>query len=209
MKRQNPPVTYYPQNAIRRRAKRCLYIGNGIAKLFTKPPVAILILLLLMAGIITTWKVSAAFGDHLITIPALIPVFVYTLRTAILLVVALLFVVVLYLIGIPYNARHIENDLATAFEIEKTSKLFYRCPFLVSCRPVPGSIAQEYVFWAKWLDVSKWNRPETKRAILWALYAHSDEDFAVGKGRHTVTICAAPGVVPEDRETPQDPFFTT
>lgn len=200
MKRQKLPDIYYPQNALRRRAKLWIYFRTGLTKL----PVAILILLFLMAGIVVTWKATVTFGD-LITIPSLIPIFVYTLRITILLVVVLLFTAFIYLLGMPSNARDIENSIADAFEIEKTSRLYYRCPFLVSCKPVKGATAKEYVFWSKWIDVKTWN--ERKSAILWALQINSDEDFTAGKGKCTVTIRANSGVVPEVRETPQDPYF--
>lgn len=207
MKHQNPliPVIYYPQRAIRRRAQLWLYIRNGLVRLFTKPPVATLILLLLMTGIAAVWKATVVVAAHLITIPALVPVFIYTLRISLLLVVVLLVVAVLYLIGIPHKAREIENDLAAAFDI--TRSLFYRCPFLVACKPIEGTTAKEYVFWSRWINVEKWNRPETKQSILWALQANTVEDFTAGKGKYTITICAAPNVTPEERPTPQDPLF--
>lgn len=206
MSHTNPPIINYPQNSIRRRAKRGAYIKNGMVKLST-PPATSFILLFLMVVIITTWKVPTIFAAKLISISAFVPVFICALRISILLVAVLFFVIVLYLIGTPHKAREIENDLAATFGIAKTSPLFYRCPFLVACEPVKGTALKVFVFWSKWLDVEKWNQPKTKQTILWALDVHSDEDFAVGKGRYTVTIRAASGAVPEERETPQDPLF--
>lgn len=198
-------ITNYQYNTIRRRAKRRIYIRNGISKLFTKPTVVILMLLLIIAGIIVTWKATVVVAVHLITITALVPVFIYALRISISLVTVLLFTAFLYLFGMPRKASKIEADIADTFKIKKSSTSFYRCPFLVSCKPVEGTTEKEYVFWSKWIDVKQWN--ERKGAVLWALYVRSDKDFEAGKGRHTVTIRAVPGVVPEERETPQDPMF--
>lgn len=207
MDKQKSPITNYPQNNIRNRAKRFAYIRNGMAGLLAKPRTIILTTFFLVAVIVAAWKVSAAFAVRLNTIPALAPVMAYTLRVSSLLIVLLLFAGFLYLLGIPRRAREIENDLAAAFGITKSSPLFYRCPFLVSTKPIKGTAAREYVFWSRWLALEKWNRPDTRKTILWALHAHSTEDFAAGKHKYTVTILAAPGVVPEEREAPQDPLF--
>lgn len=204
--RTKPPVTNYPQKAIRKRAKQRAYIGNGIMKT-TKPPASVLAILVLMAIIVTTWKVSATFAVRLNITPALVPLVVYTLRVSSLLVALLLSIGFLYMLGTPHKAREIESDLAAVFGIAKSSPLFYRCPFLVSCKPIKGTTAREYIFWSRWLALEKWNRPDTRKAVLWALHAHSTEDFAAGKHKYTVTILAAPGVVPEEREAPQDPLF--
>lgn len=200
MSNKNSSVTNNPKNVLRLKEKRLAYIKNGLAKLFAGPQAIILTLPLLIVVIIT-WNAPVVLAAKLITIAALVPVFIRALRISILLVAVLLFIIILYLIGTPHKAREIENDLAAAFGIEKTSQ-FYRCPILMACKPVKGSTAKEYVFWSRWLDVGEWNRPERKRAILWALHAHSNEDFVVGKGRYTVTIRAADGAVPLERETP-------
>lgn len=198
-----PPVNYYPQTAIRTRAKQRAYIESGIRKF----PVNVLALLVLMGTIIVVWNMAPMFAAHFNTIPAFVPVFVYALRISGLLAVVLLFVGSLYLLGKPHRTREIENDLAVVFGVVRPSPLFYRCPFLVACNPVKGTTAKEYVFWSRWQNLERWNRPEIRQAVLWALNVHSEEDFAPGDKPYTIKIRAVSGAIPKERETPQDPLF--
>ena len=199
------PVKFYPQLATRNRAKLRDYIGNGIRKF----PANILALLALIAATAGAWNTAPTLAASFIRVPVLIPVFIYVARIVTLLVAALLFVGVLYLIGRPRKAREIENDLAAVFGVAKTqNSLFYRCPFLVSCQPVSkGTAAKEFVFWSRWQDLARWNKPEIRQAVLWALNVHSEEDFTPGDKPYTVKIRAVSGAIPEEREGPQDPLF--
>ena len=199
------PIKFYPQLATRNRAKLRAYIGNGIRKF----PANIPALLALIAAVAGAWNMAPTLAASFITVPVLVPVFIYAARIVTLLVAALLFVGVLYLIGRPRKAREIERDLAGAFGITLSSPLFYRCPFLVSCRPVKGTAAKEFVFWSRWQDLARWNKPEIRRAVLWALNVHSEEEFSPGSKPYTVKIRAVSGAIPEEREAPppQDPLF--
>lgn len=197
------PIKFYPQLAARNRGKLLAYIGNGIRRF----PAIILALLLLVTAV-GAWNMAPALAASFITVPVLVPVFIYATRIVTLLVAALLFVGVLYLIGRPRKAREIENDLAAVFGVAKTqNSLFYRCPFLVSCQPVSkGTAAKEFVFWSRWQGLDRWNKPEIRQAVLWALNVHSEEDFTPGSKPYTVKIRAVSGALPEEREV-QDPLF--
>lgn len=198
------PVKFYPQLATRNRAKLRAYIGNGIRRF----PANILVLLALLVAAAGVWNAAPALSVRFISVSVLIPVFIYAVRIVTLLVAVLLFVGVLYLIGRPRKAREIEHDLAAVFGVAKTqNSLFYRCPFLVACRPVKGTAAKEFIFWSRWQNTERWNRPEIKQAVLWALNVHSEDDFVYGDKPYTVKIRAVSGAIPEERETPQDPLF--
>lgn len=198
-----PPVNFYPQTAIRNRAKRCAYIGNGI-----RNPASVLALLTLIAAAMGAWNMAPALAASLVSLPVLASVFIYATRILTLLMAVLLLAGVLYLIGKPRKAREIENDLATVFGVAKSSNsLFYRCPFLVACKPIKGTAVKELVFWSRWQGLERWNKPEIKQAVLWALNVHSEEDFTHGSKPYTVKIRAVSGVTREERETPQDPLF--
>ena len=147
------------------------------------------------------------FAAYLITIPPFVSVFVGAFRVSAILVATLLWTFFHYLIGRPRKAREVERDLAGAFGITLSSPLFYRCPFLVACRPVKGTAAKDFIFWSRWQNIERWNRPEIKQAVLWALNVHSEEDFTPGSKPYTVAIRAVCGAIPEERETPQDPLF--
>lgn len=155
MENKKSPVTNYPQKAIRNRAKQVAYTRNGASRLLSSPPTGILALLLLMVGIMAAWNAAAAFHAHMIAIPALVPVLVYVLRVSFALLAALLFTGFLYLFGTPRKAREIENDLAAAFGIARSSPLYYRCPFLVACKPIKGTMTIQYIFWSRWVDLSR------------------------------------------------------
>ncbi len=198
-----PPVNVYPQNAIRNRAKQRAYIVSGARKF----PANVFALFALIAAVVVVWNIAPMFATHFNTIPTLAPIFIYALRISGLLMVVLLFAGSLYLLGKPHRAREIENDLAVVFGVVRPSPLFYRCPFLVACNPVKGTTAKEYVFWSRWQNLERWNRPEIKQAVLWALNVHSEEDFAPGDKPYTVKIRAVSGAIPKERETPQDPLF--
>lgn len=199
-----PSIKFYPQLATRNRAKLRAYIGNGIRKF----PANILALLALLVTAAGAWNTAPMLAASFITVPVLIPVFIYAARIVALLVAALLFVGVLYLIGRPRKSREIENDLATVFGVAKSSNsLFYRCPFLVACQPIKGTAAKEFVFWSRWQGLDRWNKPEIRQAILWALNVTSEEDFTPGSKPYTVKIRARSGAIPEEREAPQDPLF--
>ena len=197
------PVNVYPQSAIRNRAKQRAYIASGARKF----PANVLALFALIAAVIVVWNMAPMFATLFNTIPTLAPIFVYALRISGLLMVVLLFVGSLYLLGKPHRAREIENDLAVVFSIARPSTLFYRCPFLVACKPIKGTAAKEFVFWSRWQALECWNRPEIKQAVLWAINVHSVEDFVPGGKPYTVKIRAISGAIPEERETPQDPLF--
>lgn len=196
-------IKFYPQLATRHRARLRDYIWNGI-----RNPASVLVLFALLAAVAGAWNMAPTLAASFITVPVLIPVFICTVRIVTLLVAALFFVGVLYLIGRPRKAREVERDLAGAFGITLSSPLFYRCPFLVSCRPVTGTAAKEFVFWSRWQDLARWNKPEIRQAVLWALNVHSEEDFTPGSKPYTVKIRAVSGAIPEEREAPpQDPLF--
>ena len=198
-------IKFYPQLAARHRAELRAYIwGNGV-----RNAASVLVLFALLAAVAGAWNMAPTLAASFITVPVLVPVFIYAARIVTLLVAALLFVGVLYLIGRPRKAREIERDLAGAFGITLSSPLFYRCPFLVSCRPVKGTAAKEFVFWSRWQDLARWNKPEIRRAVLWALNVHSEEEFSPGSKPYTVKIRAVSGAIPEEREAPppQDPLF--
>lgn len=198
------PATFYLQLAIRNRAKLRAYISNGIRKI----PASALALLAVITAIVTAWNMMPAFAASFISVPALAPVFIYAARILVILVAALLFIGAMYLIGRPRKEREIENDLAVVFGVAQTSNsLFYRCPFLVACRPVKGTAVNEFVFWSRWQNLDRWNKPEIKQAVLWALNVHSEEDFTHGGKPYTVKIRAVSGAIPEERETPKDPLF--
>lgn len=198
------PVKFYPQLATRNRAKLRAYIGNGIRRF----PANILALLALIAAVVGAWNTAPSLAASFISVPVLVPIFIYAARILFLLLFALIFVSVLYLLGRPRKAQEIEHDLAAVFGVAKTqNSLFYRCPFLVACRPVKGTAAKEFIFWSRWQNTERWNRPEIKQAVLWVLNAHSEEDFTPGSKPYTVKIRAVSGAIPEERETPQDPLF--
>lgn len=198
------PVKFYPQLATRNRAKLHAYIGNGIRRF----PANILALLALIAAVVGAWNTAPALAASFISVPVLALIFIYAARILALLVAALFWLLSLYIFGRPRKARESERDLAVVFGVAKTlNSLFYRCPFLVACRPVKGTAAKEYIFWSRWQNLERWNRPEIKQAVLWALNVHSEEDFAPGDKPYTVKIRAVSGAIPKERETPQDPLF--
>lgn len=200
---QKSPVNFYPQIAMRNRAKLRTYIGNG-----TRNPASVLALLALIVAAAGVWNMAPTLAASLISVSVLVPVFIFALRILALFAAALVFAGVLYLIGRPRKAREIENDLATVFGVAKTSNsLFYRCPFLVACRPVKGTASKEFVFWSRWQDLDRWNKPEIRQSVLWSLNAHSGEDFIAGRKPYTVKIWAVSGAIPEEQETPRDPLF--
>lgn len=199
-----PPIKISPQLATRNRAKQRAYIGNGIRKF----PASALALLALIGAVAGIWSALPMLAAYLITIPPFVFVFVGAFRVSAILVATLLWAIFLYLIGRPRKAREIENDLATVFGVAKSSNSqFYRCPFLVSCRPVKGTAAKEFVFWSRWQALDRWNRPEIRQNVLWALDVSSEEDFSHGGKPYTVKIRAVSGAIPKERETPRDPLF--
>ena len=207
MENKRPNVTNYPQNNIRNRAKQRHYIGNGLKVLIASPLKGVLVLLFLAVAFLAAWRAADTFIPRITTIPLLIPVVVYAVRVLIPTVFLLLLAGFLWLLGAPAHAREIENDLAAAFGIAKTTALNYRRPFLISSKPLKGSTVTEYVFWSRWIDLDQWNKPERRNAVLWALNAHSGEEFSNGKKKYTVVIRAGSGAEPERRETPHDPLF--
>ena len=199
-----PPIKIPSQLATRNRAKQRAYIGNGIRKF----PASALALLALIGAVAGIWSALPMLAAYLITISPFVFVFAGAFRVSAILVATLLWAIFLYLIGRPRKAREIENDLATVFGVAKSSNSqFYRCPFLVSCRPVKGTAAKEFVFWSRWQGLDRWNKPEIRQAVLWALNVHSEEDFTPGSKPYTVKIRAVSGAVPEKREFPKDPLF--
>lgn len=195
----------YPQNAIRRRAKQKLYILQGITRLFCSPFKVIPALLLLLSISIMAWKTADVAAALIPSFPAFVPLVTCSARVFFILIITLLTLAFLYLYGKPRKAREIENDLAAIFKIP--NGCFYRCPFLTARKPVKGTKAIQYTLWSRWVPLDCWNRPEAKSAILWVLNAHSNGEFTAGKQKYTVTILAAPGITPEEREAPQDPLF--
>lgn len=196
---------HYVHEAIRRRAKLRLYIGNGIKQLFHSLPIGLFALLLLVTAFVATWKVADIIAPEMTSLPAIIVAIKWLARIVFFVLIALVAIGFLYLFGAPRKAREIENDIATAFSIP--AECLHLRPFLVSQKPVKGTTATEYIFWSRWIPLEKWNKPDEKKAVLWALYAYSDEDFKVGEQKYTVTITAAPGVIPKEREAPKDPLF--
>lgn len=196
---------YQPQENIRNKAKQRHYISEGIKKLIASPLKSIIVLSLMMITLIAAWKAADTFIPRMTTIILLIPVVTCAARVLILTIFLLLMAGLLWLLGSPPKSREIDNDVTAAFGI--TSVLYYRRPFLISKKPVMGSFVTEYVFWSRWIDLDHWNKPENRKAILWALNAYSDDNFAHGKQKYTVMIRAGSGVEPQEREIPQDPLF--
>lgn len=207
-KRPKDVINFYPQENIRNRAKQRHYIHEGIKKLIANPLIGIFVLLLLIIAFISVWKTADTFIPSMIKVPLLVPVVTYAVRILIPTIFLLLLTGLLWLLGTPPRAREIENDVAAAFGITKTSALYYRRPILISSKPIKGSDVTEYVFWSRWIDLDQWNKLERKKAVLWTLNAHSDEDFINGTKKYTVVIRAGSGAEPKERETPHDPFFT-
>lgn len=195
-----PPIKIPPQLATRNRAKQRAYIGNGIRKF----PASALALLALIGAVAGIWSVLPMLAAYL---TPFVSVFVGAFRISAILVATLLWVFFLYLIGRPRKAREVERDLAGVFGITLSSPLFYRCPFLVACRPVKGTAAKDFIFWSRWQNIERWNRPEIKQAVLWALNVHSEDDFVYGDKPYTVRIRVVSGAASKERETPQDPLF--
>jgi hypothetical protein len=196
---------FYPQENIRKKAKQRHYIREGFKKLIASPLKSIIVLTLMMIAFIATWKVADIFIPKMTTISLFIPILTYAARVLILTILLLLVAGFLWLLGSPPKSREIDNDVAAAFGI--TRALFHRRPFLISKKPVKGSSVKEYVFWSRWIDLDQWNKPENKKAILWALNAHSDDNFTHGKQKYTVVIRVGSGSEPQEREIPQDPLF--
>ena len=207
MEKKRPNVTNYPQNNIRNRAKQRHYIGNGVKKLIASPLKGAPVLLLLMIAFLAAWKAANTFIPLITRVPILVPVITYAVRVLIPTVLLLLLAGFLWLLGNPAHSREIESDIATAFGIANIAALKYRRPFLISSKPIKGSTVTEYVFWSRWIDLDQWNKPERRKAVLWALNAHSGEEFSNGKKKYTVVIRAGSGAEPERREAPHDPLF--
>jgi hypothetical protein len=201
----NVYFNFQPLENIRNKAKQRHYISMGIKKLIASPLKSIIVLSLMIIAFIATWKAADIFIPKMTTIPLLIPLVTYAARVLILTIHLLLMAGFLWLLGSPPKSREIDNDVAAAFGI--TSALYYRWPFLISKKSVKGSSVTEYVFWSRWIDLDQWNKPENRKAILWALNAHSDDNFTHGKQKYTVIICVGSGAEPQERETPQDPLF--
>lgn len=197
------PAKFSLQLATRNRAKQRAYIGNGIRKF----PASALALLALIGAVAGIWSVLPMLAAYL---TPFVSVFVGAFRISAILVATLLWAFFLYLIGRPRKAREVERDLAGAFGITLSSPLFYRCPFLVACHRISctnGVEIKEYIFWSRWQNIERWNRPEIKQAVLWALNVHSEDDFVYGDKPYTVKIRVVSGAVSKERETPQDPLF--
>lgn len=200
---ENPNHSY---DAIRHRAKLWLYTKNGVKKLFDRSPIGLLGLLLLISVFAVTWKTADIVAPLMAPLPILVPAIKWLVRILLFILIALLITGFLYLLGTPPKAREIENDLAAAFSIEKEN--LYRCPFLVSKKPVEGaSKTAEYTFWGRWISPEVWNEPNNKSAVLWALAAYSSDSFRAGAQDYTVMIVATDGAVSEERDAPQDPLF--
>lgn len=192
-------------DTIRRQAKLQLYIANGAKRLFHNPLIGLLALLLLTATFVTGWGAAYTFAVLMAPLFFLVDAIKWLARILLFILTMLLVAGFLYLIGIPYKAREIENDLATAFKV--SDERSYCGPFLVSRRPIKGTSAIEYIFWTRWIPLDQWNKTENKKAVLWALNSHSDKDFESGRKKYTVVIVAASGITPKERETPKDPLF--
>lgn len=200
-------INHQPQENIRSRAKQRSYIFGGLKKLFANPWKGVVVLLLSIIAFLAAWKAADTYIPNMTTIPLLLSALTYAGRILIPTVILLLLAALLWLLGAPHKAQEIENDVAAALGIARTSPLSYRRPFLISRMPIKGTTAAEYVFWSRWIDLDQWNKLETRKAVLWALNAHSDDNFTYGKKKYTVSIRAGSGSKPEERETPQDPLF--
>jgi len=200
-------LNHQPQESIRNRAKQRKYIFGGLKKLVASPWKGIIVLLVSIIAFIVAWKAADTYIPCMTTIPLLLSALTYATRILIPTVLLLLLAGLLWLLGAPHKAQEIENDVAAALGIARTSPLYYRRPFLISRMPIKKTTAVEYVFWSRWIDLDQWNKPESRKAVLWALNAHSDENFTHGKKKYTVSILAGSGSKPEERKTPQDPLF--
>lgn len=200
-------TNYQSQESIRNLAKQYSYIFGGLKKLLACPWKGVAVLLVSIIAFISAWKAADAWIPNMTTIRLLLSALTYAVRILIPTVLLLLLTGLLWLLGTPRKAQEIENDVAAALGIDRTSPLYYRRPFLISCTPIKGTTAAEYVFWSRWIDIDQWNKLETRKAVLWALNAHSNESFTHGKKKYTVSIRVGSGAKPEERETPQDPLF--
>lgn len=200
-------INHQPQESIRSRAKQCSYIFGGLKKLLASPWKGVVVLLLSTIAFLVAWKAADTYITNMTTIPLLLSTLTYAVRILIPAVLLMLLAGLLWLLGAPRKAQEIENDVAAALGIARTSLLYYRRPFLISRTPIKGTTAAEYVFWSRWIDLDQWNKPETRKAVLWALNAHSDESFTHGKKKYTVSIRTGSGAKPKEREVVQDPLF--
>lgn len=204
MKNKNLSDKDIKKNAIRNRAKLYLYIQNGIKKLLAYPIFGVLVLFFFATVVLVMLRVTEIFTTKVMAgfpFTSVVVLAAKILLTCVFILVAGAF---LYLIGTPNKAKEIERDLSEVFD---TTREYYRTPFLVSCQSVKKGSAKEYVFWSRWIDLERWNRPENKEAVLWTLYIRSYEEFRPGSKKHTVAIKAGPGIEAEERETPKDPLF--
>ena len=120
----------------------------------------------------------------------------------------LILVGILYLLGIPFHAKQIEDDLAAALV---TSKNYYKRPFLIKAMRVGNSDFVDCSFYSRWLSVEDYQKPGVESKILTAMqcsrvegYRFKNRRFRKGKNRKIIVIRLGIYEKPPERENLYD-----